>query len=223
MANIGNLVYKSFTRWNLATSHEHRGEHSPQAASRILSRRCECHQIMEEAEQIQSPNSQQKGGHHVTTAQPQFIARGQCLGTAREHVPGGIRKRLNGRRHLSGAGSSTGTESSDSNSWTERIEVASEQVIDTLKKLISEGNVRRVTLRKSNGKKLISVPMTAGAAIGGVAVLAAPMITAIAAVTALVTKVTLEIERTDDPENANSEGSDSIVQAEIVHDDPTDK
>lgn len=73
-----------------------------------------------------------------------------------------------------GAGSSTGTESSDSNSWTERIEVASEQVIDTLKKLISEGNVRRVTLRKSNGKKLISVPMTAGAAIGGVAVLAAP-------------------------------------------------
>ena len=122
-----------------------------------------------------------------------------------------------------GAGSSTGTESSDSNSWTERIEVASEQVIDTLKKLISEGNVRRVTLRKSNGKKLISVPMTAGAAIGGVAVLAAPMITAIAAVTALVTKVTLEIERTDDPENANSEGSDSIVQAEIVHDDPTDK
>ena len=34
-----------------------------------------------------------------------------------------------------GAGSSTGTESSASNSWTERIEVASEQVIDTLKKL----------------------------------------------------------------------------------------
>ncbi|MFT3944555.1 MAG: DUF4342 domain-containing protein [Ancrocorticia sp.] len=122
----------------------------------------------------------------------------------------------------SGAGSSTGAESSDSSSWTERIEVASEQVIDTLKKLVSEGNVRRVTLRKSNGKKLISVPMTAGAAIGGVAVLAAPMITAIAAVTALVTKVTLEIERTDDPAGSSADG-DSIVQAEIVNEDPADK
>ena len=121
-----------------------------------------------------------------------------------------------------GTGSSAGAGSSDSSSWTERIEVASEQVIDTLKKLISEGNVRRVTLRKSNGKKLISVPVTAGAAIGGVAVLAAPMITAIAAVTALVTKVTLDIERTDDPVSENAEG-DSIVQAEIVGEEPADK
>ena len=120
------------------------------------------------------------------------------------------------------AGSSAGAGSSDSGSWTERIEVASEQVIDTLKKLISEGNVRRVTLRKSNGKKLISVPVTAGAAIGGVAVFAAPMITAIAAVTALVTKVTLDIERTDDPVSENAEG-DSIVQAEIVGEEPADK
>ena len=106
-------------------------------------------------------------------------------------------------------------------SWTERIEVASEQVIDTLKKLVSEGNVRRVTLRKSNGKKLISVPVTAGAAIGGVAVLAAPMITAIAAVTALVTKVTLDIERTDDSVSENAD--DSIVQAEIVNEESTNK
>ncbi len=119
---------------------------------------------------------------------------------------------------------SAGAGSSDSSSWTERIEIASEQVIDTIKNLISEGNVRRVTLRKSNGKKLISVPVTAGAAIGGVAVLAAPMITAIAAVTALVTKVTLDIERTDSPAStaADSDG-DSIVQAEIVDEDSEGK
>ncbi len=123
--------------------------------------------------------------------------------------------------NASSESSATGAGSSDSGSWTERIEVASEQVIDTLKKLISEGNVRRVTLRKSNGKKLISVPVTAGAAIGGVAVLAAPMITAIAAVTALVTKVTLDIERTDDSVSENAD--DSIVQAEIVNEESTNK
>lgn len=123
-----------------------------------------------------------------------------------------------------GAGASAGAGSSDSSSWTERIEIASEQVIDTIKNLISEGNVRRVTLRKSNGKKLISVPVTAGAAIGGVAVLAAPMITAIAAVTALVTKVTLDIERTDDPASNNTDSNgDSIVQAEIVDEDSEGK
>lgn len=150
-----------------------------------------------------------------TNSSPEDNARAQS-----ENTSGGA----SSESGSAGAGSSAGASSSDSSSWTERIEIASEQVIDTIKKLISEGNVRRVTLRKSNGKKLISVPVTAGAAIGGVAVLAAPMITAIAAVTALVTKVTLDIERTDSPAStaADSDG-DSIVQAEIVDEDSEGK
>ncbi len=107
----------------------------------------------------------------------------------------------------------------DGSSWTERIEVASAEALETIKSLIREGNVRRVTIKNSNGKKLLSLPVTAGAAIGGVAVLAVPTIAAIAAFTALLTHVTLEIERTgakDDPDSGSS--NDSIVSAEVVDD-----
>ena len=109
--------------------------------------------------------------------------------------------------------------SSNGSSWTERIEVASAEVLETIKSLIHEGNVRRVNIKKADGKQLLSIPVTAGAAIGGVAVLAAPTIAAIAALTALLTKVTLEVERTDkkaDP--SDGEGGDSIVSAEVVDD-----
>ncbi len=84
-----------------------------------------------------------------------------------------------------------------SGSFTERIEVAADELVSTIKDLLKEGNVRRVTVRNKDGKKLFSVPMTAGVAVGGVAVLAAPTLAALAAIAALATSTTLEVERTD--------------------------
>ncbi len=107
-----------------------------------------------------------------------------------------------------------GKQKSGGTSWTERIEVASAEALETIKSLIREGNVRRVTIKNSNGRELLSLPVTAGAAIGGVAVLAVPTVAAIAAFTALLTQVTLEIERTDEKEEPHE--GDSIVSAEVV-------
>lgn len=85
----------------------------------------------------------------------------------------------------------------------EWIEVGGEQLISTITQLVKDGNVRRIILRDSTGRELFSVPMTAGVAVSGLAVLAAPTLAAIGAITALVTKVTLEVERIDvDPNGA---------------------
>lgn len=108
---------------------------------------------------------------------------------------------------------------SSENTWTEKIDIASSEALASIKSLIREGNVRRVTIKNSNGRVLLSVPVTAGVAIGGVAVLAVPTVAAIAALTALVSKVTLEIERTDDdPTPHFSEPDETIIEADIVND-----
>lgn len=84
-----------------------------------------------------------------------------------------------------------------SKSFTERIELAGDQLVSTITGLVKDSTVRRIVIRDQNDKKLFAVPMPAGVAIGGLAVLAAPTLAAIGAITALVTKVHLDIVRTD--------------------------
>ncbi|MDO4901427.1 DUF4342 domain-containing protein [Actinomyces sp.] len=77
------------------------------------------------------------------------------------------------------------------------ITVAGDQLIATVKQLVANGNVRRVILRDSSGREFLSVPLTPGAVVGGITVLAAPVLAAIGVIAAMVTEVTLEVERTD--------------------------
>ncbi|WP_180272026.1 DUF4342 domain-containing protein [Actinomyces ruminis] len=77
------------------------------------------------------------------------------------------------------------------------ITVAGDQLIATVKQLVADGNVRRVILRDSSGREFLSVPLTASAVVGGITVLAAPVLAAIGVVAAMVAEVTLEVERTD--------------------------
>lgn len=80
-------------------------------------------------------------------------------------------------------------------SYTERIEVPAGQLLSKVKSLVNEGNVRKIVIRRRDGRRLFSVPLTAGVAVGGVTVLAAPTIAAIGAIAALGTGVAVEVER----------------------------
>ena len=82
-------------------------------------------------------------------------------------------------------------------SFTERIEVTGQQIVSKIQELVREGNVRRVTIRSKEGRDLFSIPLNAGVVVGGVAVVAAPTLAAIAAVAALLSSATLIVERTD--------------------------
>ena len=75
----------------------------------------------------------------------------------------------------------------------ESVTAAGHQVIETVKKLIHEGNVRRISI-KQDGRTIAEFPLTFG--VVGAAL--APVLAAAGAIAALATDCTIEFERDDD-------------------------
>jgi hypothetical protein len=82
--------------------------------------------------------------------------------------------------------------------WTEEIVVAGGELVDRIKKLVAEGNVRKLIIRKPGGEVLLEVPLTAGVAVGGAVTILAPVLAALGALAALLAEVKVEVVRTDD-------------------------
>jgi Domain of unknown function (DUF4342) len=74
------------------------------------------------------------------------------------------------------------------------LEAKGGQVIDAIKDLVHQGNVRKVSI-KQDGRVIAEFPLTLG--VVGAAV--APVWAAIGAIAALVTDCTIEVERTETP------------------------
>ena len=91
----------------------------------------------------------------------------------------------------------------DKRTWVEEVEVAGNLLVDRIKELVQESNTRRVIVRAEDNKEIFSVPLTAGVVVGGLITLTLPMLAALGAVAALVTKVKLEVIREEKakPEN----------------------
>ena len=73
---------------------------------------------------------------------------------------------------------------------TESFKVAGTQLVDAVKKLIHEGNVRRVII-KHDAHTVVEFPLTVGV-IGAVV---APVLAAVGAVAVLLKECTVEVER----------------------------
>ncbi len=73
----------------------------------------------------------------------------------------------------------------------ETFKVKGEQLLGKVKKLIQEGNVRRIIIQGKDGRVLVEFPLTVGV-IGAVI---APMLAAVGAIAALVTECTITVER----------------------------
>jgi hypothetical protein len=74
--------------------------------------------------------------------------------------------------------------------FTESFKVAGNQLVDAVKKLLHEGNVRRVII-KQEGKTVVEFPLTVGV-IGAVF---APILAAVGAIAAVLSECTIEVER----------------------------
>jgi uncharacterized protein DUF4342 len=72
----------------------------------------------------------------------------------------------------------------------QKLEGTTEQVFSQLRKLVEEGNIRRVVV-KQKGKTIAEFPLTAGV-IGAVI---APVAAAIGALSALIADCTIEVEK----------------------------
>jgi len=72
----------------------------------------------------------------------------------------------------------------------ESIKTESENVVEKLKQLIHEGNVRRIVIQHQ-GRTVAEFPLTAGV----VGALLAPVLAAIGAIVALLKDCTIQVER----------------------------
>lgn len=79
---------------------------------------------------------------------------------------------------------------------TEEFKLDGGQVLDKVKALIREGNIRRIVLKNDEGHTLMEVPLTVG--LIGAALL--PVLAAIGALAAVATRMTLVVERIDEEE-----------------------
>jgi len=75
--------------------------------------------------------------------------------------------------------------------FIEEIQVLGRDLVEKVKSLIHEGNVRRIIIRDTNGNTFMEIPVTV-AAVGGVL---APVLAALGAISALVAKFTIVIVR----------------------------
>lgn len=73
----------------------------------------------------------------------------------------------------------------------EEFKVEGKKVVSKVKALIKEGNVRKITVKDSKGKVILSLPVTAGV-IG--AILLPPLIV-VGAIAALITECTITVQR----------------------------
>jgi hypothetical protein len=73
----------------------------------------------------------------------------------------------------------------------ESFKIAADQLVDTFKKLVHEGNVRRVII-KQEGRTIVEFPLT----VGVIGTVFAPMLAAAGALAAVLTECTIEVERT---------------------------
>ena len=79
----------------------------------------------------------------------------------------------------------------------ERFTVSGSNLVEKVKELVHQGNIRRVRLIHEE-KALIDIPLSIGAPAAAVVVLAAPLLAALAAIAALVKECTIEIEKEKD-------------------------
>jgi hypothetical protein len=81
----------------------------------------------------------------------------------------------------------------------EKFTIAGNQLVDFIKSLIHEGNVRRVRVIHE-GRTVLEIPLIIGAPAAAVTILAAPLLAALGAFAALVAQCTVEVEKIEPTE-----------------------
>jgi len=89
--------------------------------------------------------------------------------------------------------------------FVEEVQVLGRDLVEKVTSLIHEGNVQRIIIRDTQGHTFLEIPVTV-AAVGAVL---APLLAALGALSALVAKFTIVIERrpaAEKPESPESQG-----------------
>lgn len=80
---------------------------------------------------------------------------------------------------------------------TEEFKISGDQLLGKVKELIAAGNVRRILIKRE-GEVILEIPLNAGLAVTAVTTVLAPVLVAVGAIAAVLTQVTLVVEREDE-------------------------
>lgn len=89
----------------------------------------------------------------------------------------------------------------------ERFTVNRSQLVERVKQLIHQGNIRRVRILHK-GRVLLDIPLTIGVPVSAVAILAAPALAALGAIAAMVTECTIEVEKVEEDVKKKTEADE---------------
>ena len=84
---------------------------------------------------------------------------------------------------------------SDEKVRTEEYKVSADETVAKVKEIVAEGNVRRIIIQNEDGKTLIEFPLTIGVAAAAGVLLLAPLLAALGVLAAIVTDLTIVVER----------------------------
>ena len=77
--------------------------------------------------------------------------------------------------------------------YKEEFKVSGGEVLQKVKDLIKEGNARRIIIKNEAGEDIIQIPLT----IGAVGAIIAPVLAAVGAVAAMLTKCTVVVVKSE--------------------------
>jgi hypothetical protein len=75
--------------------------------------------------------------------------------------------------------------------FVEEVQVLGRDLVDKVKSLIHEGNVRRIIVKDEHGNTFVEIPVT----VAAVGTILAPVLAAVGAISALVAKFTIVVVR----------------------------
>lgn len=101
--------------------------------------------------------------------------------------------------------------------WWETVKVEGDELLERVKALIREGNVRRIIIRQGD-RSIAEFPLT----VGVVGTLAAPILAAVGAITALLTNCSIEVQRETPAASAKPAASTPETPAPGGETAPTD-
>ncbi|MCC7496969.1 MAG: DUF4342 domain-containing protein [Bryobacterales bacterium] len=79
--------------------------------------------------------------------------------------------------------------------WYEEIKILGRDLVDTVRHLIHEGNVRRIIIKDDKGNTFLELPLS----VATIGVIAMPVLAGLGALAALVANFTLVVERSGKP------------------------
>jgi len=86
------------------------------------------------------------------------------------------------------------TEGQKDRTRTEEFRLKGGEILEKLKEVLHEGNVRRIILKGDDGRTFMELPLT----VGVVGALIAPVWAAVGAVAALASNLTIVVEKSED-------------------------